>query len=115
MAILNILHLYFLGPIRLKVNMKVELDLTNNEPNQEVKDTIDVNTCRFVKLFESLCGHWYSDLTMRNNLDSHENIFTNILIFGNTYLENGFSNQILNATTDYMMYTKRLDSFWYSG
>ena len=37
--------------------MKVELDLTNNEPNQEVKDTLDVNTCRFVKLFESLCGH----------------------------------------------------------
>ena len=38
--------------------MKVELDLTNNEPNQEVKDTVDVNTCRrFVKLFESLCGH----------------------------------------------------------
>ena len=48
---------------------------------------------------------------MCNNLDSHENIFTNILIFGNTYLENGFSNQILNATTDYMMHTKRLDSF----
>ena len=37
--------------------MKVELDVKNDEPNQEVKEAIDVNTSGFVKPPESLLGH----------------------------------------------------------